>query len=139
MGAYNPSRGKNIQQMKAAYENEPSPPKPKPRKRDSAMLRDANSVEKTELDSGTDDDSQLSIREVQLLSGNGALRKKFKLLTKHEKDIKCFQITHYAALEYIAENKKKAFEIIKEQRQNLKKLNYLEQNTLANIKDIQLY
>ena len=99
--------------------------------KDTAMLRDAKNKE-----SGNDDDSQYTLCDVQLLSGNGTLRKKTKLLTKNENDIKCFSIRHYAALEYIAE-KKKAFAIIKYQRQKLKKLNYLEQNTLKDIKDVQ--
>ncbi|CAB3977407.1 Hypothetical predicted protein [Paramuricea clavata] len=141
-------RGKNIEQMKANYQNESIKPKPRKRKRDpndkiphgrptkdSAMLRDATHVEKTELDLGSDDDSQLAIREVQLLSSNGSIRKKFKLLTRHDKDNQCFHIKHYASLEYIAENKKTAFETIKQQRTKLKNLNYLEQNTLANIKE----
>jgi hypothetical protein len=104
---------------------------PRPSK-DTALLRDAKNE-----DSGNDDDSQYTLCDVQLLSGNGTLRKKIKLLTKNENDIKCFSIRHYAALEYIAEKKKKAFAIIKHQRQKLKKLNYLEQNTLKDIKDVQ--
>jgi hypothetical protein len=154
-----PHRGKNLQQKKIIYqandEGKPeseSKPRPIPRKRkrkeetgeedvtiglgrptkDTAMLRDAKNEE-----SGNDDDSQYTLCDVQLLSGNGTLRKKTKLLTKNENDIKCFSIRHYAALEYIAGKKKKEFAIIKYQRQKLKKLNYLEQNTLKDIKDVQ--
>jgi hypothetical protein len=127
-------------------------PKPIPRKRkeetnedtvtigpgrptkDTALLRDA----KNEEESGNDDDSQYTLRDVHLLSGNGTIRKKNQLMTKHENDIKCFSIRHYASLEYLADKKKKAFAIIKLQRQKLKKLNYLEQNTLKDIKDINI-
>jgi hypothetical protein len=154
-----PHRGKNLQQMEIIYQANdegkpepiPSKPKPIPRKRkrkeetdedvtigpgrpskDTALLRDAKNE-----DSGNDDDSQYTLCGVQLLSGNGTLRKKTKLLTKNENDIKCFSIRHYVALEYIAEKKKKAFAIIKYQRQKLKKINYLQQNTLKDIKDVQ--
>jgi predicted transport protein len=50
--------------------------------------------------------------------------------------MKCFSIKHFGSLEYIAEKKKKAFAIIKKQRQKLKTLNYLELNTLKDMKDI---
>ncbi|CAB3979020.1 Hypothetical predicted protein [Paramuricea clavata] len=115
-----PSRGKNIEQMKIIFETEtsvettPSKPVPTPRKRkrkepseelgpgpgrptkDSAMLCDAKNVGSGN-DSGNDDEAQLSLREVTLMSGNGAVRK-INLLTKYEKDIKCFHIKHYASL-----------------------------------------
>ena len=155
--------GKNIHQMKLIYsqgkkpesESKPQRPTPKKRKRkeqpieeeeqdttplppgrptkDTALIRDAKNE-----DSGNDDDSQYGLVDVQLLSGSGTIRKKLKLLTKNEGDVKCFAIRHYSALEYIAGKKKKAFNIIKHQRQTLKKLNYLEQNTLKDVKDLKL-
>jgi hypothetical protein len=71
------------------------------------------------------------------VSGNGTIRKKNQLLTKQsDSDMKCFSIKHFASLDYIAEKKKKAFLIIKKQRQKLKTLNYLELNTLRDMKDI---
>jgi hypothetical protein len=154
-----PHRGKNIQQMKEIYHSEKKsgskPPKPAPRKRkrkedepenekvvtvgpgrptkNDALLRDA----KNEEESGHDDDSLYTIREVLLLSENGTIRKKTKLLTKQsDSDMKCFSIKHFASLDYIAEKKKKAFLIIKKQRQKQKTLNYLESNTLKDMKDI---
>ena len=154
-----PHQGKNLQQMKLILaENKPQRPTPKKRKRkqepiveqeeeeeeeervpippgrptkDHALIRDAKNE-----DSGNDDDSQYGLVDVHLLSGSGTIRKKLKLLTKNEGDIKCFAIRHYAAIEYIAEKKKKAFNNIKNQRQKLKKLNYLEQNTLKDIKEV---
>ncbi|CAB3977646.1 Hypothetical predicted protein [Paramuricea clavata] len=153
-----PSRGKNIEQLKAIYNKEEtvvatatkskqSKPIPVPRKRkrpaantegpgpgrptkDSALLRDTKSGE-------ADGDDTFAIREVALFLGNGSVRKKAKLLTKHDKDIKCFAIKHYAPLEFIAEEKVKAFGKIKEQRHKLKVLNYMEQNVLANLQEIQ--
>ena len=157
-----PHQGKNLHQMKLILaENKPQRPTPKKRKRkqepiveqeeeeeeeervpmgtippgrptkDHALIRDAKNE-----DSGNDDDSQYGLVDVHLLSGSGTIRKKLKLLTKNEGDIKCFAIRHYAAIEYIAEKKKKAFNNIKNQRQKLKKLNYLEQNTLKDIKEV---
>jgi hypothetical protein len=159
-----PHQGKSLQQMKQILaENKPQRPTPKKRKRkpdpieeeeeeeeervpmgtippgrptkDHALVRDANADAKNE-DSGNDDDSPYGLVDVQLLSATGAIRKKIKLLTKNEGEIKCFSIRHYASLEYIAEKKKKAFNTIKKQRQTLKKLNYLEQNTLKDIKEV---
>jgi hypothetical protein len=161
-----PHQGKSLQQMKQILaENKPQRPTPKKRKRkpepveeeeeaeeeervgptvtippgrptkDHALIRDANRDAKNE-DSGNDDDSPYGLVDVQLLSATGAIRKKMKLLTKNEGEIKCFSIRHYASLEYIAEKKKKAFNNIKKQRQTLKKLNYLEQNTLKDIKEV---
>jgi hypothetical protein len=92
-----PHRGKNIQQMKEIYHSEKKsgskPLKPAPRKRkrkedepenekvvtigpgrptkNDALLRDAQNEE----ESGHDDDSLYTIREVLLLSGNGTIRK----------------------------------------------------------------
>jgi hypothetical protein len=156
-------RGKNIQQMKLIHSQESNPETPKPQRpvpkkrkrkqpeeeereeeeyvnthippgrptKDHALIRDAKNE-----DSGNDDDTQYGLVEVHLLSGSGTIRKKLKLLTKSDGDVKCFAIRHYSALEYIAEKKKKAFAIIKHQRQTLKKLNYLEQNTLKDIKEL---
>ena len=155
-----PRQGKNLQQMiQILAENKPKRPTPKKRKRkpdpieeeeveeeervpmgtippgrptkDEALIRDAKNE-----DSGNDDDLQYGLVDVQLLSATGAIRKKIKLLTKNEGEIKCFSIRHYASLEYIAEKKKKAFNTIKKQRQTLKKLNYLEQNTLKDVKEV---
>ncbi|CAB4033467.1 Hypothetical predicted protein [Paramuricea clavata] len=113
------------------YERSPSRgPGPGRPTKDSALLRDAKSGE-------ADGDDTFAIREVALFSGNGSVRKKAKLLTKHDKDIKCFAIKHYAPLKFIAEEKVKAFGKIKEQRHKLKVLNYMEQNVLANLQEIQ--
>ncbi|CAB3981406.1 Hypothetical predicted protein [Paramuricea clavata] len=150
-----PSRGKNIEQLKAIHNEietatktkQRCKPTPVPRKRkraptnvdgpgpgtpskDSALLRDAKNAE-------IDDVDTMAIREVALFSSNGQVRKKARLLTKHNKDVKCFAIKHYSPLEYIAEKKLKAFQIIKEQRLKLKTLNYMEQNVLANLEEIQ--
>ena len=101
--------------------------------KDDALLCDAQNEE----ESGHDDESIYAIREVLLLTGNGTIRKKTKLLTKQsDSDMKCFSIKHFASLDYIAEKKRKAFLIIKKQRQKLKTLNYLELNTLKDMKDI---
>ena len=72
-----------------------SKPKPIPRKRkrkeetddvtikpgrptkNTAMLRDAKNEE-----SGNDDDTQYTLRDVQLLTGNGTIRKKTKTVNK---------------------------------------------------------
>ena len=98
--------------------------------KDDALLRDAQNEE----ESGHE---VYAIREVLLLSGNGTIRKKKKLLTKQsDSDMKCFSIKHFTSLDYIAEKKRKAFLIIKKQRQKLKTLNYLELNTLKDMKDI---
>ena len=114
--------------MKEIYHSEKKsgskPPKPAPRKRkedepenekvvtigpgrptkNDALLCDAQNEE----ESGHNDDSLYTIREVLLLSGNGTIRKKKKLLTKQsDSDMKCFSIKHFASLDYIAEKKKK--------------------------------
>ncbi|CAB3980415.1 Hypothetical predicted protein [Paramuricea clavata] len=148
-----PSRGKNIEQLKAIHNEIETATKPKPvptprkRKRtpanaggpgpgrptkDSGLLHDAKSAEN---DDASDD--TMAIREIALFSSNGQVRKKAKLPTRHDKDIKCFAIKHYSPLEYIAEEKIKAFGIIKEQRHKLKTLNYMEQSVLDNLKEIQ--
>jgi hypothetical protein len=154
-----PHKGKNIAQMKIILaENKPQRPTPKKRKRkpepEPELLEDAEEERTPTIppgrptkdhalirmakneDSGNDDEPQYDLVDVCLLSGGGAIRKKIKLLTKNDGDIKCFAIRHYASLEYIADKKKKAFNKIKNQRQKLKKLNYLEQNTLKDIKDV---
>ena len=153
------SQGKNIEQMKAIYNSEKKPAKPASRKRkrkepeqnkeenekvtvvvgpgrpskDEGLLRDAQNEE----DSNNDDESIYAFREVLLLTGNGTIRKKTKLLTKQsDRDMRCFAIKHFASLEYIAEKKKKSFAIIKKERQKLKTLNYLELNTINDMKEI---
>jgi hypothetical protein len=152
------SQGKNIAQMKAIYNSEKkNPDKPPSRKRkepqqnevendkvtvivgpgrpskDDGLLRDAQNEE----DSNNDDESIYAFREVLLLTGNGTIRKKTKLLTKQsDRDMRCFAIKHFASLEYIAEKKKKSFAIIKKERQKLKTLNYLELNTINDMKEI---
>jgi hypothetical protein len=159
-----PHKGKNIAQMKVILaESKPQRPTPKKRKRkpetepelleeeveertstippgrptkDHALIRMAINEDSMTKNDDNDDEPQYDLVDVCLLSGGGAIRKKIKLLTKNEGDIKCFAIRHYASLEYIADKKKKAFNKIKNQRQKLKKLNYLEQNTLKDIKDV---
>ncbi|CAB4030077.1 Hypothetical predicted protein [Paramuricea clavata] len=149
-----PSRGKNIDQLKAIHDEaegtktkeKPGKPTPPPRKRkrpsppdssgpgrptkDTALVRDAKIAD-------SDSDDTLAIREVALFSANGQIRKRTRLLTKHDKDIKCFAIKHFLPLEYIAEQKTIAFGKIKKQRQKLKTLNYMEQNVLANLEELQ--
>jgi hypothetical protein len=159
-------QGKNIAQMKVILaESKPQRPTPKKRKRkpepelleeneereerttpptippgrptkDRALIQMAVNEDSMAKNDDNDDEPQYDLVDVCLLSGCGSIRKKIKLLTKNEGDIKCFAIRHYAALEYIADKKKKAFNKIKNQRQKLKKLNYLEQNTLKDIKDV---
>jgi hypothetical protein len=99
--------------------------------KDDALLREAN------YDS--DNNPQMAIREVQLLSHNDAVRKKIKILTKHPEDIKCFAIKHCASYEYVAIQRKKALEEIKELRNTLKSLQYIETNLEPYIKDMSAF
>jgi hypothetical protein len=157
------SQGKNIAQMKQIYDdNKTKIPKPKPRKRKRVDVNNTETENETENETGTtllgpgrptkddallreanenDDDetfgqSQMAMREVQLLSSNGTIRKKIKILTKYPKDIKCFAIKHYASYEYVAKARKEALEKIKEQRSILKSLQYIETNIEPYIKDM---
>jgi hypothetical protein len=152
------SQGKNITQMKAIYNEKKTPDtKTKSRKRkrkapqqndvddnptvivgpgrptkDDGLLRDAQNEENS-----SDDEAIYAFREVLLLTGNGTIRKKTKLLTKQsDRDLRCFAIKHFASLEFIAEKKRKSFAIIKKERQKLKTLNYLELNTINDMKEI---
>ena len=152
------SQGKNITQMKAIYnENKKPDTKTKSRKRkrkapqqndvddnptvivgpgrptkDDGLLRDAQNEENS-----SDDEAIYAFREVLLLTGNGTIRKKTKLLTKQsDRDLRCFAIKHFASLEFIAEKKRKSFALIKKERQKLKTLNYLELNTINDMKEI---
>jgi hypothetical protein len=136
------SKGKNILQMKEIYEaSSKAKPVPKPRSsrkrkhveigtetestmqgpgrptKDDGLLREANNEDDSE-DSGT----QMHMREVQLLSNSGGVRKKTKILTKYPEDIKCFAIKHYASYEYVATQRKKTLEKIKHLRNKLKTL-----------------
>jgi hypothetical protein len=140
------SHGKNIEQMKAIYHSEKKPAKPASRKRkrkeaeqneeknekvtvvvgpgrpskDEGLLCDAQNEE----ESNNDDESIYAFREVLLLT------------KQSDRDMRCFAIKHFASLEYIAEKKKKSFAIIKKERQKLKTLNYLELNTINDMKEI---
>ena len=150
-----PTQGKNITQMKAIY-GKKTPKKSRKRKapqvieegelittptvivgpgrptKDDGLLRDAINEEKS-----LDDEAIYAFREVLLLSSNGTIRKKTKLLTKQsDRDLRCFAIKHFASLEFIAEKKRKSFAIIKKERQKLKTLNYLELNTITDMKEI---
>jgi hypothetical protein len=101
----------------------------RPTKNDG-LLRDAQNEENS-----ADDEAIYAFREVLLLTGNGTIRKKTKLLTKQsDRDLRCFAIKHFASLEFIAEKKRKSFAIIKKERQKLKTLNYLELNTINDMK-----
>jgi hypothetical protein len=103
----------------------------RPTKNDG-LLRDAQNEENS-----ADDEAIYAFREVLLLTGNGTIRKKTKLLTKQsDRDLRCFAIKHFASLEFIAEKKRKSFAIIKKERQKLKTLNYLELNTINDMKEI---
>jgi hypothetical protein len=148
----NSSQGKNIAQMKAIYNSEKKPASRKRKRKEpqenvekitvigpgrpsknDGLLRDAQN----EDGDNNDDDSIYAFRDVLLLTGNGTIRKKAKLLTKQsDRDMRCFAIKHFASLEYIAEKKRKSFAIIKKERQKLKTLNYLELNTINDMKEI---
>jgi hypothetical protein len=155
---FSSSQGKNITQMKAIYNEKKNPDtKTKSRKRkrkapqqnnvddnptvivgpgrptkDDGLLRDAQNEENS-----SDDEAIYAFREVLLLTGNGTIRKKTKLLTKQsDRDLRCFAIKHFASLEFIAEKKRKSFALIKKERQKLKTLNYLELNTINDMKEI---
>jgi hypothetical protein len=148
-----PTQGKNLTQMKAIYKGKKSRKRKvspqddnetpfiptvivgpgRPSKNDS-LLRDAQNEDK----SPPDDELMYAFREVHLLSSNGTMRKKTRLLTKQsDRDLRCFAIKHFASLEYIAEKKRKSFAIIKKERQKIKTLNYLELNTITDMKEIQ--
>jgi hypothetical protein len=147
-----PTQGKNITQMKAIYKGKKSrkrkvlpqddnetpfipavivgPGRPS---KDDSLLRDAQNEEKS-----PDDELMYAFREVHLLSSNGTVRKKTRLLTKQsDRDLRCFAIKHFSSLEFIAEKKRKSFGIIKKERQKIKTLNYLELNTITDMKEIQ--
>jgi hypothetical protein len=111
------------------YETEtaPNPGPGRPTKDDALAKEEAND----ECDS-----TQMTIREVQLLSQDGSLRKKTKILTKHPHDIKCFAIKHYASYEYVALRRKKTLEKIKKCRNTLKSLQYIEANLEPYIMDM---
>jgi hypothetical protein len=111
-----PTQGKNITQMKAIYGkktqkksrkrktpqqnevNETTPPTVivgpgRPTKNDG-LLRDAQNE-----DNATDDEAIYAFREVHLLTSNGTIRKRTKLLTKQsDRDLRCFAIKHFASL-----------------------------------------
>ena len=143
-----PTQGKNITQMKAIYGKKKSrkrkaspqdeiinptvivgPGRPT---KDDGLLRDAQNEENS-----PDDEAIYAFREVHLLSSNGTIRKKTRLLTKQsDRDLRCFAIKHFTSLEFIAEKKRKSFAIIKKERQKLKTLNYLELNTITDMKEI---
>ena len=150
-----PTQGKNITQMKAIY-GKKTPKKSKKRKasqqnevnetpsiptvivgpgrptKNDGLLRDAQNEENS-----ADDQAIYAFREVLLLTGNGTIRKKTKLLTKQsDRDLRCYAIKHFASLEFIAEKKRKSFAILKKERQKLKTLNYLELNTINDMKEI---
>jgi hypothetical protein len=78
----------------------------------------------------------MTIREVKLLSHDGTVRKKPKILTKYPHDIKCFAIKHYASYEFVAQKRKKTLEKIKQYRNTLKALQYIETNLEPYIKDM---
>jgi hypothetical protein len=143
-----PTQGKNITQMKEIYGKKKSrkrkaspqdeiinptvivgPGRPT---KDEGLLRDAKLVENS-----ADDEANYAFREVHLLSSNGSIRKKTRLLTKqNDRNLRCLAIKHFNSLEYIAEKKTKAFAIIKRERQKIKTLNYLELNTITDMKAI---
>ncbi|CAB4013044.1 Hypothetical predicted protein [Paramuricea clavata] len=89
-------RGKNIEQLEAVFLDTVAAEQPKSKKRkrtevkrgrptkSKSLLRDvreASTVQKTE-NSSSDDDHELELREVKLLTGTGIVRKKFSLFTK---------------------------------------------------------
>lgn len=153
--------GKNIDVLKAAYAesietletsaNQPETPtnpetfttNTKKRKRppvrkvqgsgrptyDDSMVRIAN-------DSSDDANMiPLNSKQLLLLTSTGEIRKKTTIYTRHENDIKCFAIKHYASFCYIAERRKKALEKIKKQRTKLEQLNYIETNLIPLVRD----
>ena len=103
-------------------ETKPSPPigPGRPTKNDALAREEANS---------DCDSTQMTIREVKLLSHDGTVRKKTKILTKYPNNIKCFAIKHYTSYEYVA-NKRKKY------RNTLKALQYIETNLEPYIKDM---
>jgi hypothetical protein len=132
-------RGKKSRKRKVSPQDDETPFIPtvivgpgRPTKNDG-LLRDAQNEEKS-----PDDELMYTFREVHLLSSNGTIRKKTRLLTKQsDRDLRCFAIKHFASLEFIAEKKRKSFGIIKKERQKIKTLNYLELNTITDMKEIQ--
>lgn len=102
--------------------------------KDDALLREANNN-----DDSDNNNAQMAMREVQLLSHNGTVRKKIKILTKYPENIKCFAIKHYTSYEYVANERKKALEKIKELRTTLKSLQYIETNLEPYIKDMSAF
>jgi hypothetical protein len=96
---------------------------------DDSMVRIAN-------DSSDDANMiPLNSKQLLLLTSTGEIRKKTTIYTRHENDIKCFAIKHYASFCYIAERRKKALEKIKKQRTKLEQLNYIETNLIPLVRD----
>jgi hypothetical protein len=102
--------------------------------KDDALLREANNN-----DDSDNNNAQMAMREVQLFFHNGTVRKKIKILTKYPENIKCFAIKHYTSYEYVANERKKALEKIKELRTTLKSLQYIETNLEPYIKDMSAF
>jgi hypothetical protein len=96
---------------------------------DDSMVRIAND--------SSDDAAMIPLNSKQLLllTSTGEIRKKTTIYTRHENDIKCFAIKHYASFIYVAERRKKALEKIKKQRTKLEQLNYIETNLLPLVRD----
>lgn len=67
------------------------PPKPSPIGPGRLTKNEALAREEANSDC---DSTQMTIREVKLLSHDGTVRKKTKILTKYPNDIKCFAIKH---------------------------------------------
>jgi hypothetical protein len=143
-------RGKNIDILKAAYiENLETSTAPEmfttnTRKRKRPVKKVQGSGRPTYDDSmvriandSSDDASliPLNSKQLLLLTSTGEIRKKTTIYTKHENDIKCFAIKHYASFCYLAERRKKALEKIKKQRTKLEQLNYMETNLIPLVKD----
>ncbi|CAB3982346.1 Hypothetical predicted protein [Paramuricea clavata] len=124
--------GKNIEKLKDDY----AAKTPK-RKRSKSGVRGSgrptNDISTMRMNDESEDqknNAALALREVQLLTSGGEIRKKCPIYTRHPYDIKCFAIGHYSSFEMVAEKRKKALEKIKKHRETLSKLNYIESNLL---------
>jgi hypothetical protein len=155
------SRGKNIDILKAAYvesletletsTNQPEMPtnpetfttntkkrKRPPPKRVQGSGRPTYNDSMVRIANDSSDDASLiplNSKQLLLLTSTGEIRKKTTIYTKHENDIKCFAIKHYASFCYLADRRKKALEKIKKQRTKLEQLNYIETNLIPLVRD----
>lgn len=120
------SRGKNITQVREIYEQTHQQQPPAKRKR-VVIPEDHRNVggptrNDTLLKIGNKKPSRFLQRELTLVGVDGSEKKRKTVLTKNKNDIKCKSSKHYAAYEFITDQRRKALETIKEQRDILDKL-----------------